>query len=66
MEVPYDPKDTDAVWSENPTLGPVSREKYDWKRHTHLKVHCITIDNSQDMEAKCPGREECTKKHVHT
>ena len=41
-------------------------EKHDWKRHTHPRVHGITIYNSQDMEAKRPGREKCAKTHVHT
>ena len=36
-------RDTDTEWSGNPTLGPVSREKHDWKRaeidRTHSQEH---------------------------
>ena len=36
---------------------------YDPKGYMHLKVHCSTVYNSQDMETpKCPSTEEWIKK----
>ena len=35
----------------NPTPGHISAENSNSKRYIHLKVHCSTIYNSQDMGA---------------
>ena len=39
------------MWSSNLTPGHISVENYNLKRYMHPSVHCITIYNSQDMEA---------------
>ena len=39
------------MWPRNPIPGHISGEIHNSKRHMHPNVHCITIYNSQDMEA---------------
>ena len=36
---------------DNPTPGCISKENHNMKRYIRPNVHCITIYNSQDLEA---------------
>ena len=49
MEIPF--KSRVAIWSSNPTPGPISEENSNSKRYRHASVHSSTIYNSQNMEA---------------
>ena len=40
-----------TIWSCNPTLGYISEENSNLKRHMQPNVHSRTIYNSQDMKA---------------
>ena len=40
-----------TIRSSSPTLGHISGQNYNLKRHMHPSVHCSTIYNSQGMEA---------------
>ena len=51
MEIPLKIKNRATTRPCNPTLGHISREKYDLKGYMHTSVHCSTVYNSQDMEA---------------
>ena len=50
MEVPQKTENRTTIWSNNPTLGHVSGQKYNLKRYMHPYVHSSNIYNSQDME----------------
>ena len=40
-----------ALWPSNPTAGHTHWGNQNWKRHVYPNIHCITVYNSQDMEA---------------
>ena len=49
MEVPQgEKKNRVALWSNNPTPGHISSQKFNLKRYIHSCVHSSTIYNSQD------------------
>ena len=50
MEIPLKTKNRATKRSSNLTPGHISGENHNWDTCTPI-VHCITIYNSQDMEA---------------
>ena len=59
IELPYD--------SSNPTTGHIPWENHNSKRVMYHNVHCITIYNSQDMEATKVSINRWIKmRHIYT
>ena len=52
IEGPQKTRYRTTLWSINPSSGHISGENHNLKRYMYLSVHCSTIHNSQDMEAR--------------
>ena len=50
-EIPLKPKSRAAIWSNNPTTGPISGENSNLKRYMNPDVYWNTVYHSQDIGA---------------
>ena len=64
VQFPQKRKNRITTWSSNPTLGHISRQNYNSKRHMHPYVHYRTVYNRQNetwKQLKYPSTDEWIK-----